>query len=132
MINIIRNTTNNCVFTLFEKTTLQNANYILQLHSNDDQTDKYMWLYLSANTTGNQQRYDLYEIEETTNEDVYNLKVNLTDSQYDYTVWQTTGSTLSTSALTRNDIVERGALNVTSSGTTTPTYNNNNTEYTFI
>jgi hypothetical protein len=132
MINIIRNTTNNCVFTLFEKTTLQNANYILQLHSNDDQTDKYMWLYLSANTTGNQQRYDLYEIEETTNEDVYNLKVNLTDSQYDYTVWQTTGSTLSTSALTINDIVERGALNVTSSGTTTPTYNNNNTEYTFI
>lgn len=132
MINIIRNTTNNCVFTLFEKTTLQNANYILQLHSNDDQTDKYMWLYLSANTTGNQQRYDLYEIEETTNQDVYNLKVNLTDSQYDYTVWQTTGSTLSTSALTINDIVERGALNVTSSGTTTPTYNNNNTEYTFI
>jgi hypothetical protein len=133
MIRIIKNTVNNCVFTLREKTTFNNANYILEMYSNENHSSKLMWLYSSANTSTNIVRYDLFEIEETTNEDINNLKVNLAVSQYDYFVWETSGSTLSLSALTTDNIVESGRINVENidSYYTTPTFNNTNNEITF-
>ena len=58
--------------------------------------------------------------------------LNLIGGTYDYFVWQTTGNTLSTTGLTINDVVESGLCEMIQTGnTSTITYNNPKTEYTF-
>jgi len=99
-------------FTLTEKTTypLDITNYILELYSNALQAETY--LFLTGETSLNVERYNYYQINLT--------DYNLPEGTYDYKVWQTTGGTLSTSALTTNDVVESGFCYLYSSGTTQP------------
>jgi hypothetical protein len=58
---------------------------------------------------------------------------NLIEGQYSYKVWQTTGSTLSITGLTTNDVVETGLATITGSGATPNTvYTNlNPQQYVF-
>lgn len=126
MIRITKGATNSCVFTLNEKITLSSPNLFIQIHSNQDNDDKLMWLNddLSANTI----RYNLYVIEETSSEDLNDQKISLEPTSYDYFVWQTDSATLSTTYAT--SIVESGKLIVTGTGSTNYTYSDKQ-EYTF-
>jgi hypothetical protein len=84
-------------------------------------------LFLTGETSPNIARWNYFPI----NLSPYNLE----PGTYDYKVWQTTGSTLSVTGLTTNDVVETGLATITGSGTTTPTvYNaptNTQTRYVF-
>jgi hypothetical protein len=102
-------------FTLLEKTTfpLSATTYILQLNGKElhDET----LLFLTGDTSANINRYNYFPINLT--------PYNLIAGQYSYKVWQTTGNTLSTSALTTNDVVETDFATIISSGTTSnPVY----------
>jgi hypothetical protein len=132
MVYIYKNTTNRCVFTLNEKTTYQNADYFISLYSKQNNDNELLWLKSSADTSNNTSRYNEWLIDETTITDVDNLEINLQVGQYDYTVYQTTGSTLSLSAVTTSDVVETGRCNVRISDTyDVPTLDNTITEITF-
>jgi hypothetical protein len=56
----------------------------------------------------------------------------MSPGQYDYFVYQTTGSTLTISGLTTSDVLESGLCDVIGTGTTQTTYINNKDEYTFL
>jgi len=110
MISIANYQTTLTPFTLLEKTTfpLSATTYILQLNGKElhDET----LLFLTGDTSANVNRYNYFPIDLS--------PLNLTPGQYDYTVWQNTGNTLSTSALTINDVVETGLATIYG---TTPT-----------
>jgi hypothetical protein len=111
-------------FTLTEMTTypLNITNYILELESNMLQDSTL--LFLTGDTTLNVERYNYYQVNL--------IPYYLPEGTYDYKVWQTTGNTLSTSALTTNDVVESGFCYLYSSGTTQPpVFNSPETVYVF-
>lgn len=95
-------------FTLVEKTTLPNPNYILDLFGK--QKDNTTLLFLTGDTSNNTARYNYFPVDLT--------PYNLIEGQYNYRVWQTTGNTLTTSGLTTNDIVESGLCYIENSGST--------------
>lgn len=113
MITIPNYQTSLTPFTLLEKTTfpLSATTYILELYSN--QLHNNTLLFLTGDTSANVNRYNYFPIDLT--------PYNLVAGTYDYKVWQTTGNTLSVSALTTNDVVETGLATIIGSGTTTPT-----------
>ena len=113
MITIPNNQTSLTPFTLLEKTTfpLSATTYILELYSNQLHSDTL--LFLTGDTSPNINRWNWFPI---------NLsQYNLVAGTYDYKVWQTTGNTLSLSALTVNDVVESGLATITGTGTTSGT-----------
>ena len=124
MLHIANYQTTSVPFTLLEKTTfpLSATTYILEL----DGKQKYntTLLFLTGDTSANVNRYNYFPINLT--------PYNLIEGQYSYKVWQNTGTTLSTSALTINDVVETGAAYIYSSGTTAdPIYTSTETKYVF-
>lgn len=115
MITIANYQTTLTPFTLLEKTTfpLSATTYILQLNGKElsDET----LLFLTGDTSANINRYNYFPINL--------ISYDLMAGQYSYKVWQTTGNTLSTSALTTNDVVETGFATIIGSGSTSiPTY----------
>lgn len=125
MITIPNYTGSSTPFTLFEKTTfpLSATTYILQL--NGKELNDETLLFLTGDTSNNINRYNYFPINLTS----YSLVVG----QYDYTVWQNTGNTLSVSALTINDVVETGLATIYgTSPTPNPVYvATGQTEYVF-
>jgi hypothetical protein len=113
MITIPNNQTSLTPFTLLEKTTfpLSATTYILELYSNQLHSDTL--LFLTGDTSPNINRWNWFPINLT--------PYNLVAGTYDYKVWQTTGNTLSLSALTVNDVVESGLATITGTGTTSGT-----------
>jgi hypothetical protein len=127
MITIPNYQTSLTPFTLTEKTTfpLSATTYILELYSNQLHSDTL--LFLTGETSPNIARWNYFPIDLT--------PYDLVPGTYDYKVYQTTGSTLSVTGLTTNDVVETGLATITTSGSTTPTvYNaptNTQTQYVF-
>jgi len=124
MLHIANYQTTSVPFTLLEKTTfpLSATTYILELDGKQKQDTTL--LFLTGDTSANVNRYNYFPINLT--------PYNLIEGQYSYKVWQTTGVTLSTSALTINDVVESGAAYIYSSGTTAdPIYTSTETKYVF-
>jgi hypothetical protein len=82
-------------------------------------------LFLTGETSPNINRWNWFPINLT--------PYNLIEGQYSYKVWQTTGSTLTISGLTTNDVVETGLATITGSGATPSTiYTNlNPQQYVF-
>jgi hypothetical protein len=124
MISISNYQITSVPFTLLEKTTfpLSATTYILELDAKQDHSTTL--LFLTGDTSANVNRYNYFPV---------NLSAyNLVEGQYSYKVWQNTGATLSTSALTINDVVETGAAWIYASGTTqVPTYSATTTQYIF-
>ena len=126
MITIPNYQTSLTPFTLTEKTTipLDQVNYILELYSN--QLHRNNLLFLTGDTSLNVDRYNYYPINLT--------PYNLVAGTYDYKVYQTTGSTLSVSGLTTNDVVETGLATITTTGGTQTTQyvGSAGTQYVFV
>jgi hypothetical protein len=105
MIYLTANTPSTVCFTLFEKTTLSGATYILNLFSNDNLTNNLYWL--TGNTTTNNARFDRFD-----------LTLDLQPGTYDYYVYQFSGGQFNTSALTVDNVVETGLCEVIKSCST--------------
>ena len=102
-------------FTLTEKTTipLSQVKYILEL--NGKELNDETLLFLTGETSPNIDRWNYFPINL--------IPYNLIGGQYNYKVWQTTGTTLSVTGLTTSDVVETGfATIITSGGTQGTTY----------
>lgn len=127
MIKILKNQTNNIVFTLDEKTTISNVNYLLELFSNQNHDSKVV--RLTGETSANIKRYNQFPITESTTDNLNIGQINLNAGTYDYYVWQTSATTLALSSAT--SIIESGKCVVIGSATTEVTFTNNNNEYTF-
>ena len=124
MLRIANYQTTLTPFTLTELTTfpLSATSYILELEGK--QKDNTTLLFLTGDTSPNINRWNYYPINLTS--------YNLIQGQYSYKVWQTTGSTLSVTGLTNNDVVETGAVYIYNSGTTAaPIYTSTETKYVF-
>jgi hypothetical protein len=104
MITIPNYTTSLTPFTLLENTTYPYSatTYILQLFSKEVKSETL--LFLTGDTSTNVNRYNYFPINLT--------PYNLPEGQYDYKVYQNTGSTLSLSALTNSDVVESGLATI--------------------
>jgi hypothetical protein len=126
MISVPNYTTSLTPFTLLEETTfpLSSVTYILQLNGKELKDETL--LFLTGDTSTNVNRYNYFPIDLT--------PYNLTPGQYDYAVYQNTGSTLSVSALTINDVVETGLATIYgTTPTPDPVYNvTGATQYVFI
>lgn len=122
MVTIYNYQNSDLIFTLNENTTILNANYILNLFSNQNHDNNLFWL--TGDTSPNINRWNEYQwTSGTTN--------SLIAGTYDYFVYQTSGSTLSLSGMTTEDIVESGLATVIGTNPTQTTYNNPVQEYTF-
>jgi hypothetical protein len=124
MIKIANYQTTLTPFTLLENTTypLSATTYILQLYGKElnDET----LLFLTGDTSTNVNRYNYFPIDLTS--------YNLTEGQYNYKVYQNTGTTLSLSALTINDVVESGFATIYgTTPTPNPVYSATTTKYVF-
>jgi hypothetical protein len=130
MITINKNSANECVFTLNEKTTLTGATYLLEIFSNQNHSSKV--IALTGDSSVDIIRYNRFTITEVYpgSEILSAATVNLEPGTFDYFAYQTTGDTLSLTADTTT-IVESGKLVVIGSATTTSTFTNQQTEYTF-
>lgn len=136
MIRITKNTTNDVVFTLNEKTTLSGAKYLLAVYNNQSFETKVV--RLTGDTSNNIIRYNSFPITEASTDDLDNGQVNLIAGTYDYSAYQTIGSDLSLTAATTT-IVERGKLIVTGESNATGgtqivvgEIDNDNTIYTIV
>jgi hypothetical protein len=125
MITIPNYQTSLTPFTLLEKTTipLSAVTYILELNGKEKHDETL--LFLTGETSPNINRWNWFPINLT--------PYDLIEGQYSYKVWQTTGSTLSITGLTTNDVVETGLATITGSGSTPNTvYTNlNPQQYVF-
>jgi len=132
MITIDKGMTNSCVFTLTEKRTLSStaSNVFLQFYNNQDNYNKLM--YLNNDLSPNTERYNLFLIEETINEDLNNQKIELNLTTYDYFIHEIPiGATLSLDNSIK--ILETGLITVNGTSSIVPTYtkNDDNRTYTF-
>jgi hypothetical protein len=124
MIKIANYQTTLTPFTLTELTTfpLSATSYILELEGKQKQDTTL--LFLTGDTSANVNRYNYYPINL--------IPYDLIQGQYSYKVYQTTGSTLSITGLTNNDVVESGAAYIYNSGMTqAPIYTSTETKYVF-
>jgi hypothetical protein len=125
MITIPNYTSSLTPFTLLENTTYPYSatTYILQLFSKE--VKKETLLFLTGDTSNNVNRYNYFPINLT--------PYNLPEGQYDYKVYQNTGTTLSLSALTINDVVESGLATIYGTAQTPrPVYSaSGQTQYVF-
>lgn len=130
MIKIFKNVITEVPFTLFEKQTIPYSamtQYIIEFYSKKDHSSTLLSLPLSADTTTNNARYNRFPINLTSY-----TGTTMSEGQYDYFVYQTTGSTLSISGLTTSDVLESGLCEVIGTGFTQTTYVDNKNEYTFF
>jgi hypothetical protein len=122
MVTIYNYQNSDLIFTLNENTTIPNANYILNLFSNQNHDNNLFWL--TGDTSPNINRWNEYQWTSA-------ISNGLIAGTYDYFVYQTSGSTLSLSGMTTEDIVESGLATVIGTNPTQTTYNNPVQEYTF-
>jgi hypothetical protein len=124
MIKIANYQTTLTPFTLMENTTfpLSSNTYILQLYGKE--LDSETLLFLTGDTSTNVNRYNYFPINL--------IPYDLVEGQYNYKVYQNTGTTLSLSALTVNDVVESGFATIYGTTPTPhPVYSDNTTKYVF-
>ena len=120
MITISANTETLVPFTLFEKTTIVDYKYFINLFSNQNHNNNLFWL--TGDTTNNNARYNYFP-----------MTIDLELGTYDYTVYQTQSSatTFNLSAMTISNVVETGSCKIIGDPVSGSTYNSNKIEYTF-
>jgi hypothetical protein len=127
MLKINKNALNALYVTVTENTTISDAKYLMQLFSNDNHTDKVV--RFTGDTSNNPARWNIFYLREDSSEDLENAVISLDAGTYDYSIYETSGTTGTTiTGLTR---VESGLLEVDGTGTTRTTFNDENGIITF-
>jgi len=110
MIYIKKNKVNFPVVTVTEKTTIPTPYYLMRLTSKDTLEEKI--LRLGPDVGLNPVRYNMFEITESTSDDLDNGVINLNaGAEYNYVIHQTPYASGNTSNLL-GEVVERGLLTV--------------------
>jgi len=125
VILINKNSTNNVVLTLAEKTTLTNVIYLFEV-TNDASAE--VKCFIADDISPNPVRYNEFNLIENTTEDLLNGVFELVLSgYYTYNVYEQTSSTNLNPTLAAN-LIETGKLNVVDNTTATTQYNGNQTQ----
>ena len=129
MITINRGSFNELVVTLQEKVTIENPNYLLQVFSNDNHTEKV--IRMTGDSSSNIVRWNKLPLKEVelVDEDLENGLVYLPEGSYDYKFFQTSATTGTT--IVGLLVVETGKLLCNGTGTTITTYPSENGIITF-
>lgn len=107
-LRIYKNNTNDLFMTLRELTTIEFPQYIMELKSKNSNTSKTFRLGIDISL--NPTRWNVFSVTETEAEDLENAQIELQRGQYDYIVYETTGSTGNT--IEGLKWVEKGLLTV--------------------
>ena len=127
MILITKNTTNNIILTLAEKTTLTNAVYLFEVTNDSSEVVK---CFIAEDISPNKQRYNEFDLIENATEDLLNGTFELGLSGfYTYNIYEQTSTTNLEPTLSTN-LIETGKLNVVSTIAELEQYNGNQTQTT--
>lgn len=125
MILITKNTTNNIVLTLAEKTTLTNVVYLFEVINDSGSKGK---CFIAEDISPNPVRYNEFNLIENTTEDLLNGTFELELSGfYKYNIYEQTSTTNLNPTLAIN-LIETGKLNVTSTIAELEQYDGNQTQ----
>jgi len=127
MILINKGATNSVALTLNEKLTSTASNIFIQFYSNQDRDSKLMWL--NTDVSPDPVRWNQYEIEETTNEDLNDQKISLDVTTYDYFVYETAATALSIASA--SNVLESGKVTVIGTSSEASIFDDDRDEYTF-
>lgn len=117
MLRINKNELNYLYCTVTENTTISDANYLMEVISNDNHTSKVV--RFTGDTSNNPIRWNRFKVREDSTEDLENSIISLDVGSFDYNIYQTSGTTgTSIVGLKR---VESGLLKVIGSGDTIST-----------
>lgn len=125
MILITKNTTNNIILTLAEKTTLTNVVYLFEVINDSSEVVK---CFIAEDISPNKYRYNEFDLIENATEDLLNGTFELELSGfYKYNIYEQTSTTNLDPTLATN-LIETGKLNVTSTITELEQYDGNQTQ----
>lgn len=134
MIYINKNETNKVVLTLAENSTLDSPFYLFKFVNEYNSSPEPIY-FTTSDTSIHTNRYNLFEVVENATGSTSggtSVALNLIPGQYNYTIYESTASTLSVSATTGN-IVEYGRMIVdggsSSDDDIEPTQNKTNSIY---
>ncbi len=88
VIIISKNTDNYITMTLSENTTITDARYFMQLRNKE--TNVYTYVLLGADVTTDSTRFNQFKLSEKQASDPYSSEVTLTTGQYAYNVYELT------------------------------------------
>lgn len=125
VILINKNSTNNRILTLSEKTTLENAVYLFEVINDQSRAVK---CFIANDISANPVRYNEFNLIENTTEDLLNgtFELELTGF-YTYNVYEQTSTTSLDPTLATNKI-ETGKLEVPDNTAELTQYNGNQTQ----
>jgi len=125
VIIINKNSTNNRILTLAEKTTLTNVVYLFEVINNQSSDVK---CFIADDISANKVRYNEFNFIENTTEDLLNgtFELELTGF-YTYNVYEQTSTTNLDPLLATNKI-ETGKLEVSDNAAELTQYNGNQTQ----
>lgn len=125
MILITKNTTNNRMLTLAEKTTLTNVVYLFEVISDASGSVK---CFIAEDISPNPIRYNEFDLIENTTEDLLNGTFSLDlEGFYKYNIYEQTSTTNLDPTLATN-LIETGKLNVASTIAELEQYDGNQTQ----
>jgi hypothetical protein len=125
VILITKNTTNNIILTLAEKTTLTNVVYLFEVINDSSEVVK---CFIAEDISPNKYRYNEFDLIENATEDLLNGTFELELSGfYKYNIYEQTSTTNLDPTLATN-LIETGKLNVTSTITELEQYDGNQTQ----
>lgn len=121
MIVINKGVINTLYFTLLEKETLMNPNFLIKFTSKDTNDSKTVRV-ISGDISPNKPRWSELLIEEVQyiNEDLNNSQINMIEGEWSYTVYET--SMTQSTSLTGSNVLETGLALVKGSGVSITSY----------
>jgi hypothetical protein len=124
VILINKNSTNNVILTLAEKTTLEDVVYLFEV-INDASSD--VKCFIADDISPNKIRFNEFNLIEDTTEDLLNGTFELELAGfYTYNIYEQTSTTNLDPTLAAN-LIETGKLNVPETTSALPKYNGNQT-----
>jgi len=108
MILINKNSSNEVVLTLSEKTSIVNPTYLFEFINDATKETK---LFISADYSNNKERFNIFNIIETSTEVPLTGRVNLTVGNWKYNIYQQT-STTNLVVANSGGLVENGRVDV--------------------
>lgn len=108
MILINKNSSNEVVLTLSEKTSIVNPTYLFEFINDATKETK---LFISADYSNNKERFNIFNIIETSTEVPLTGRVSLTVGNWKYNIYQQT-STTNLVVANSGGLVENGRVDV--------------------
>lgn len=127
MILINKNSTNNIILSLSEKTTLTNAVYLFEVINDQTQVSK---CFIADDISTNKESFNEFDLIENSTEDLLNGTFELIETGfYKFNIYEQSSTTNLDPTLATN-LIEKGKLLCVGTETTTPEFTGTQTDYT--